>query len=197
MKSKAILILSVALAIVIGATSFLFYDYKKQVAEKKRFERNWIAENETVKEYKTKSGWQAQELTAKETRLSELSKVNTELNDAVKELRLKLKNAESITKIETVIKYVNRDSIVYIEREPGIREFNISDPWFNADVAITECEYIAPGDFKLETRDSTILVSDIKYKGWWFWKKVDKLSITVANKNPHVTNSVQHYEIIK
>lgn len=180
--------------------SLLFYKkYKKEKDERIRIERNWIAQNDTIRTYKTRTGWLAQELSIQEIRHNELKKINLELYDDISDLKIKLKNAKSITKIETKIEYINKDSIVYVEVGFGKRNFiiNEKDNWFNANITITDGEYIAPGDAQLETRDSLIIVPDIKYKGWWFWKKIDRVSVTVANKNPYSKNSIQHYDIKK
>lgn len=180
--------------------SLLFYKkYKKEKEERIRIERNWIAQNDTIRTYKTKTGWLTQELSIQEIKHHELKKINSELYDDISDLKIKLKNAKSITKIETKIEYINKDSIVYVEVGFNKRNFiiNEKDNWFSANITITDGEYIAPGDAKLETRDSLIIVPDIKYKGWWFWKKIDRVSVTVANKNPYSKNSILHYDIKK
>lgn len=184
---------------LITAPILLYKKWQSEKSERERIERNWYATVDEMKTYETKSGWHAQEMAAQEIKYKELEKINSGLANDVSELKVKLKNTKSITKIETKIEYRNKDSIVYVPVGEGRRKFDLSDKdnWFKAEVIVTDCNHIKADDFKLETRDSTLIVPDIKYKGWWFWKKVDKVRITVANKNPYATNNVQHYDIIK
>lgn len=131
--------------------------------------------------------------------VKELKELNNTLYKRVDDLNVKIKNIQSVTEVKTEIVYVNKDSIVYIEDTPGKKTFEINeDPWINAEITVTNGEYIAPNDFKFASYDSTIIVPELKYKRWWiFWKKLDKVSVTLGNVNPYVYNSVKHYDIVK
>ena len=182
-----------------AAITILWNKYKAEKTTKERYYRNLKAESDSTKHYQTKAGQYAQEATAYEVTINELKELNKTLYKRVDDLNVKIKNIQSVTEVKTEIIYINKDSIIHTEKSQGKKTFEINKaPWISAEITITNNEYIAPTDFKFASYDSTIILPELKYKRWWiFWKKLDKVSITLANTNPYVNNNVKHYEIVK
>ena len=199
-KNISTILIILFFIVSIASSSFFYKKYKNEKKDRQRIENNWKLKNDTLDFYKTKNGYYVQQLNSQQIKHNELKDINSGLYDDIKDLKMKLKNAKSITKIKTVIQYVNSDTIksesTDDEKLNNIQRFNITDEWFKISLKITD-SIIIPENLKIEMYDDLIIISDVKYKGWWFWRKISKVRINIANKNPYVKLNVNHYDIIK
>lgn len=174
--------------IILGISiTWLWNVYHKEKQERLRAERNITALNTEISYYTTKTGKMVTRIAGLELSNKELQKLIPELHNEITELKVKLKNALSVTKITTEFKYLNRDSIIYVPIGDSLRVFEISEEYIKAQVNIKDCSLIPPGGFKiLNIPNELIAVPEIKYKGWWFWKRPVSVNLDVKCSNPYI-----------
>lgn len=169
------------------ATSIAMYNlYRKEKQEKRVAETNLIAKSSELGSYVTKFGDTVLVLQGMRLDLLQVKQVEKNLVKKVKDLEIKLKNATGIIEIREKIKYVNKDSIIYIPLTDSTRRFKIDDPWIKAYVDVVDFEYIAPGGFVIDSIPNTsTIVPSIKTRGWWIFKKIVGVECFIHNTNPH------------
>lgn len=194
MRSKIILILSILVVVLIVIASVLGTSYVKQKEERKIAEQNLVAKTTELSTYITKHGDSVKVLQGMRLNINDVRKIEKELIKKVKDLEIKLKNATGIIQVVETIKYVNKDSIIYVPLTDTTRLFSIKDKWLNAEVTVTNFEYIAPGGFKiLDIPNVNTLVPSIKYKGWWIFKKMVGVEVFINNTNPYIQTTSGTY----
>ena len=108
--------------------------------------------------------------------------------DLEKRGSIKLKNVQSVTVVEQVIKYVNKEVIVPVRINDTTKLYSINSEWINANFKITNDNEIRPGDFNIDSiKNKILIVPEIDYKGWWFWRKAIGINVHIKNNNPYVT----------
>lgn len=176
------------LIVSITVSVITFNLYQREKGERQRVERNLESSLSDIQYYISKSGELVTKIEGLELNEREFRKLESELYKEISSLKVKLKNAESVIQIETVIKYVNKDSIIYVSLNDSTRRFNIQDKWISARVDVTDFKFIPPGGFVIDSIPNKInLVSEKEYKGWWFWKKVVGVNVHIVNSNPYIT----------
>lgn len=179
--------LFILLTLLMIFSSSMFYLYNKELKERKIAETNLEAKSSELRTYVTKLGDTVSVLQGLRLDLSQAKKVEKRLMDKVNSLETKLKNATGVIEIVEKIKYVNKDSIVYIPLTDSIRRFEINDRWLRAKVDIVDFKYIPPGGFVIDSIPNTItIVPSVKTKGWWFWKRVIGVECFIQNTNPYL-----------
>ncbi len=161
--------------------------YQKEKQEKERFESNFKSSLSDIQEYKTKQGELVAVIEGLKLKDREIKQLLPQLYSEIRELKIRLKNAQSVTKVVTEIKYVNKDSIIYIPITDSIRRFEINEEWLKAEVTVTDFKYIAPGAFKInDIPNETLIVAEGQYKGWWFWRKAVGVNVHIKHTNPYI-----------
>ena len=189
---KTLITLSVLLILSVFALHS-FYSGERQ--RRITAENNLSASLSELKTYKTKNGELVSVVQGYEFKVRDLEKLVPDLHAEIKGLKVKLKNAQSVTSVETKIVYKNKDSIVYVPgRDSTARLFTIDDDWIKAEVTVTSCSVILPGDFYIKNiPNTTLLVPDVTYKGWWFWRKATGIELHIKNSNPYVETTGATY----
>lgn len=194
MKNKIVLILSALLIVLVVVVSILGTSYIKQKEERKIAEQNLVAKTTELSTYITKHGDSVKVLQGMRLNINDAKQIEGQLIKRVKDLEIKLKNATGIIQVVETVKYVNKDSIIYVPLTDTTRRFSINDKWLKAEVDITNFEYIAPGGFKiLDIPNINILVPSIKYKGWWIFKKMVGVEVFINNSNPYIQTTAGTY----
>lgn len=190
--NKILLTISALLLVALFALQSF---YSKERQTRIRTENNLNASLSEIETYKTKNGELVSVVQGYEFKVREFEKLLPELYAEIKELKVKVKNAQSVTQIETKIVYRNKDSIVYIPvRDSTARLFPIDDEWIKAEVIVTRCEVILPGDFYIKNiPNKTTLVPEVTYKGWWFWRKPVGIDLHIKQSNPYVQTTGATY----
>lgn len=188
---KYLIIALVGLFVALSVTLSL---YHKERAERARISNNLDASLSEVAGYKTKQGELVSVVSGYEFKLKEFSQLVPTLQKEVKELKVKLKNVQSVTEVVQVIKYVNKEVIVPIKVNDTTKLYSIDSQWIRAKFKITHDNHINPGDFVIDSIPNKILiVPEVDYKGWWFWRKAIGIDIHIKNSNPYVTNTGATY----
>lgn len=174
--------------LILGVTIiWLGRSYRQEKQGRQRAERNVVALNTDITHYATQKGEMVSRITGLELSNKELQKLLPELYQEISDLKVKLKNALSVTKIGTDFKYANRDTIVYIPAGDSLQVFEIDEEFIKARVSIKNCSAILPRDFEiLSIPNEFIAVPEIKYKGWWFWKRPVAVNLDIKCSNPYV-----------
>ena len=190
--NKILLTISALLLVALFALQSF---YSKERQTRIRTENNLNASLSEIKTYKTKNGELISVVQGYEFKVREFEKLLPELYAEIKGLKIKVKNVQSVTQIETKIVYKNKDSIVYIPvRDSTARLFPIDDEWIKAEVIVTRCEVILPGDFYIKNiPNKTTLVPEVTYKGWWFWRKPVGIDLHIKQSNPYVQTTGATY----
>lgn len=180
--------LSIALVLTIIFSSSIFYLYNKERKERKIAETNLEAKSSELSTYVTKFGDTISVLQGLRLDLSQAKQIESKLLKEVKSLEIKLKNATGIIQVVEKIKYINKDSIIYIPLTDSTRRFEIKDRWLRARVDVTDFKYISPGGFVIDSIQNTAtIVPSVKTKGWWFWKKIVGVECFIQNTNPYLS----------
>ena len=188
MKNKLIIIFVIALVALLTTSVITFNLYKKEKSERKIAETNLVAKSTELKEYVTKLGDTVTILQGMRLDLSQAKQIESRLINKVKSLEIKLKNATGVIEIVEKIKYVNKDSIIYIPLNDSTRRFEIKDPWLSAKIDVTDFKYIKPGGFIIDSINNTsTIVPSIKTKGWWIFKKTIGIECFIQNTNPYIS----------
>lgn len=128
-------------------------------------------------------------------------------SDTQKELenmRIKTKNVRSIVKTNTIFKYIQKDSIQFVSVPISDTVFNTKytdNKWFSTEWK-TEISknnsVINISDFKITANDSIYVVSEIEYRGFWFWRKPKNIKLHIKSKNPYISHdSVESIDLLK
>ncbi len=187
MKTKLIIILSIALFVIISSLAYSFKLIVKLRSDKTRLTGNIETLVNSSKFYKTKSGKLAQDKRALQLTIDEFKDSNFKaVLDELSDLNIKVKRLESYTNtvvennntIETTI----RDSV--INDTVLIKVWDYKDAWTIAKGLIYENKQIT----KIQTTDSITQVAHFgkREKFWKIWRPRPLLQ-TITNKNPNNT----------
>ena len=175
----------IAIILVLGT---LLYCYKNKVntlkAEKERLEVNVSALAKASKEYKFRDSLNAVSVTALNLKVSELEDMRAEDHKLIKELKLKPKDVEYLTKVTTI----TERSVEYIVDTVGC--FYHQDQWLKIEACIQD------SSMHISSKDSVAQIIHPIYRKkflWWKWG-VKGFKQEVINFNPHT--NVAYSEII-
>ena len=116
---------------------------------------------------------------------SELNKINSELNDELKNMKIKIKNLQNATVIDIQYKYIH-DTIVAKQINDSVYKTIIDTPYYNAEwFSVISENNLTVTDYQTQFNDTIITATEIKYKGWWFWRKPKEIKFHIKSKNPY------------
>lgn len=173
--------------------------YFKERGKREVAEQNVIAAMSDLKTYKSKNDELITEVQGLRLNVSDLKKVNSELANDLDDMKVKLKNATSISKIETSFDYINKDTIIAEEiPSPGIplvedKRFSIQNESIDLSFIVRDCSAILPESLLLSIKNSQSIVTDVTYKGWWLWRKATGVNLKIKNSNRYYTVTNAYY----
>lgn len=177
-RLNQILILAVALAAIL-----LFFSVRKVRQQKKelaRLDSNIEAINTEARQYKTTAGDYAEQARRLSLEKSELELFNADLNNKVRELGIKNRELQGVTRTKTITKI---DTVVktVIDSSGVRRTANYNDGWNVINVeSLPDSTKIA-----IHSTDTLDVVTHAKQKKFLFFRiGRPKLYTTVSNKNP-------------
>lgn len=177
-RLNQILILAVALAAIL--LFFAFGKIRKQKAEIDRLDWNIEAVNTKAMQYKSTAGDFAERVNTLTLEKSELELFNADLNNKVRELGIKNRELQGVTRTETITKI---DTVVktVIDYSGVRRTANYNDGWNVINVeSLPDSTKIA-----IHSTDTLDVVTHAKQKKFLFFRiGRPKLYTTVSNKNP-------------
>lgn len=186
MKTKLILIVSVVFILLSVGIYSLYELWQSEKSKRQTAERNITALVSDIETYRTDNGELVTKIQGLELNSKSLKQVQGKLYNEISGLKLKLKNAISVTEVETEDKFTNPDTIYLTAKNDTIKTFEYSDNWRYISAEITNNK-INPGNLVTKMNDSLYSVPVITYKGWWFWKKPKSIEVHFKNKNPNVS----------
>lgn len=194
MKNKVIVWLILLLVVLLSSVYILGVSLIKEGKERKIAEQNLIAKSSELSTYVTKYGDSVKVLQGMRLDIHDAKQLESALIKRVKDLEIKLKNATGIIEIVEVIKWKNKDSIVYVPLNDSTRRFEIKDKWISAKIDITDFKVIKPGGFIIDSiPNKAIIVPSIKTKGWWIFKKTIGVEVFINNTNPFIQTTSGTY----
>ncbi|MCD8030017.1 MAG: hypothetical protein LUF85_04100 [Bacteroides sp.] len=143
--------------------------------EVKRQDRNlsvWMTE---AKNYRFRDSLHIHSVAALELRIAELKKYREEDAQLIRELRMRPRDVEYITRTETVV----RDSLIYVLQPDSC--FYYTDRWLTVDACLRD------SSMYIESRDSLVQIIHKEYKHrflWWRWG-LKGVRQEIANFNPN------------
>lgn len=172
---------SIGVIILIGLVAFLYHRNSVLKENNNRLIKNQTILFDTLSFYKIRDSVNVSSIGVLELTLNEYKKYRQEDLSLIKDLKIKLKEVQSVVKTEVVTKIEYKDKLIYVS--DTISSINYNDGWNKVDVKITNNE-----DYSLdiETRDS---LTQVFHKVWkhkiWFIKWGDSgIKQEIINSNP-------------
>lgn len=173
--------LIITIAILCGVIFIMSNTIKKTKDENTRLTKNEYVLNDTIRNYKIRDSINVSEIKELNYTLSEMKDFRKADLELIKDLKIRLKTAESITHVKTEIKYITKDSLIYVS--DSLRKIGIHNNWINLDLDIYPKNY----DLKLNVIDSLSIVGYkerpkkflfIRYGKWDYY-------VYIVNHNPY------------
>ncbi|MEF9922987.1 MAG: DUF6549 family protein [Muribaculaceae bacterium] len=186
MRIKSIIIVSVVFILLSVGIYSLYELWQSEKSKRQAAERNITALVSDIETYRTDNGELVTKIQGLELNSNNLEQVQSRLYNEISGLKLKLKNALSVTEVETEDKFTNSDTIYLTVKNDSTKTFEYSDSWRYISAEITN-NTINPHKLITRMSDTLYCVPVIIYKGWWFWKKPKSIEAHFKNKNPNVS----------
>lgn len=173
--------LIITIAILCGVIFIMGNTIKKAKDENTRLTKNEYVLNDTIRNYKIKDSINVSEIKELNYTLSEMKDFRKADLELIKDLKIRLKTAESISHVKTEIEYITKDSLIYVS--DSLRKIGIHNHWVNLDLNIYPKDY----DLKLNVIDSLSIVGYkerpkkflfIRYGKWDYY-------VDIVNYNPY------------
>lgn len=173
--------LIITIAILCGVIFIMGNTIKKTKDENTRLTKNEYVLNDTIRNYKIRDSINVSEIKELNYTLSEMKDFRKADLELIKDLKIRLKTAESITHVKTEIEYITKDSLIYVS--DSLRKIGIHNHWVNLDLNIYPKNY----DLKLNVIDSLSIVGYkerpkkflfIRYGKWDYY-------VDIVNHNPY------------
>lgn len=198
---------------------FAYQKFMGLTKEIDRLQRNMENVNFNYETTQTKTGELMYSVNSLTVKANELALLNTDLNDAIKNLNLKTKNLQSVTNItykhETVydtiyptlkisdFKYLYSfdDDYTYFSSDINLpKEMFKLDTLNNSltlDIESTQYPYLS--NFNYLIKDTLLIATEFQYKRrWLFWKKVVGAKVHVKSENPNFNlDKIETFQIKK
>jgi hypothetical protein len=173
--------LIITIAILCGVIFIMGNTIKKAKDENTRLTKNEYVLNDTIRNYKIRDSINVSEIKELNYTLSEMKDFRKADLELIKDLKIRLKTAESTTHVKTEIEYITKDSLIYVS--DSLRKIGIHNHWINLDLNIYPKDY----DLKLNVIDSLSIVGYkerpkkflfIRYGKWDYY-------VDIVNYNPY------------
>lgn len=173
--------LIITIAILCGVIFIMGNIIKKTKDENTRLTKNEYVLNDTIRNYKIRDSINVSEIKELNYTLSEMKDFRKADLELIKDLKIRLKTAESISHVKTEIEYIIKDSLIYVS--DSLRKIGIHNHWINLDLNIYPKDY----DLKLNVIDSLSIIGYkerpkkflfIRYGKWDYY-------VDIINYNPY------------
>ena len=182
------------IAVAVAAILFLLLHQdrliKKYKAESEKYKANTTALMEDVTHYKLRDSLNGARADALELSMKELQKWRADDAELIKDLKIKNRDLAAINKAQTqtIIELRARGKDTLIIRDSIVtpaQAYHIGDKWYNFDCVVADNELSG----NLAVRDSLVLVEQVKYKYflWWKTKKIKDRKVDCVSLNPYST----------
>ena len=184
----------IGIAVAVAAILFLLLYQDRQIkalrAESEKYKSNTTALMEDVTHYKLRDSLNGARADALELSMKELQKWRADDAELIKDLKIKNRDLAAINKAQTqtIIELRARGRDTLIIRDSIVtpaQTYHIGDKWYNFDCVVADNELSG----NLAVRDSLVLVEQVKYKYflWWKTKKIKERKIDAISKCPYTS----------
>lgn len=185
MRGKVIIGGIIALMVLIGVV----VSQRRQIVEirkeKATYQRNFETATSGLEAYRKANGELVAKVNALELKRNELNRYSEGLEQDIKALNVKLKNAKAAKVIEYVYIY-KTDTILITETAPNRYFASLKDEWIKLEQWISVDDKPSIDSLSLEVRDKLTLIDEVEYKGWWFWRKPIGVKLHLKSENPYL-----------
>lgn len=194
MKDKIIFILIVCVS-ALGFSQFYTCKYTAKLKSSlKTAENNFTQSQSDNIQYRAKNGLLVNESKTYVLTIDKLKEIREEQERTIKDLKLKLKNVQSMqtisTRTEYIVQTVVRDSII---RDTVAQCFDYRTEWMR----ISGCVRNDLASLNIQNKDSIFSVGTMVYKGWWIFKKPIAVRQYVQSFNPSSKITYNEYIMLK
>lgn len=148
----------ISIILLIISLIFSIQKISRLKEERGRLERNQSALLDTLSNTKFRDSLNRASIKVLEFKLDEFKEYRAEDAKLIKDLKIRLKDAQSIVKTEIVTKIEYRDKIIYVG--DSIRKIQYKTKWTDLDITIKSDDQY---DLKLQTTDS---LTQVFHKVW-------------------------------
>lgn len=194
MKAQIVKILA-TLCLVMGLTIYFGYKYTTKLKSSlKTAENNFTQSQSENIQYRAKNGLLVNESKTYVLTIDKLKEIREEQERTIKDLKLKLKNVQSMqtisTRTEYIVQTIVRDSII---RDTVAQCFDYRTEWMR----ISGCVRNDLASLDIQNKDSIFSVGSMVYKGWWIFKKPVAVRQYVQSFNPSSKIIYNEYIMLK
>lgn len=178
--------------VAVVTIAIMGWHIRSLTAENVRNERNATALLSDVEHYRTKDSLNAVKAAVLTLKIAELEKYRAEDAKAIKTLKIKHKELEQITTMQTRtiadLKGKARDTVIVVDSVEVLKLqcIDVTDEWIDLHGCID-----TEGDFSgtLEVRDSLLIVETVQRKRFlgflWKTKRIKSRTIDAKSSNPY------------
>lgn len=163
-----------------------------------RSQQNLFDSQFQIDTLKTKNGELQYSVNTLTIKTKDLEKLNPQLVEEIKNLKLKLKHVNTVSQIQ--YNYSIQYDTVFVNRiTDTIFKASTKDAWsdFSCDISVID-KQVDMSNVNIALKDSLLLVKEIKYKGCWFWKRPVYMTLHIKSENPYFhLDKVQTYYFYK
>ena len=194
MKAQIVKILA-TLCLMMGLTIYFGYKYTTKLKSSlKTAENNFTQSQSENIQYRAKNGLLVNESKTYVLTIDKLKEIREEQERTIKDLKLKLKNVQSMqtisTRTEYIVQTIVRDSII---RDTVAQCFDYRTEWMK----ISGCVRNDLASLDIQNKDSIFSVGSMVYKGWWIFKKPIAVRQYVQSFNPSSKIMYNEYIMLK
>lgn len=204
LKTKLILLM-LLIIVALGAVLFSVVKANQRLAkDNTRLTENIELQNFGIDTLLAKNGELAYTVGSLKVKNDEFAAYSMELSKKVENLKIKNKNLQSAAEI--IIKYGYVKDTTPLVQIPdtvksGNKKFalNFDDKYIKiaGTVNIPKVKNPFIENLQVSVTDSLLFAEEIKYKGWWFWKRPVSMKLIIKSENPYFKlNKAQTYYFI-
>lgn len=200
--NKKVLYIAIALGyIIMGITIVIGFNRIQNLKnENQIISDNFLNSKFEIDSIKNKDGEYHKVINGLLLEKNELKTFNSKLVKDIENLNIKLRNVGTITKIQYEYIY-NIDTVEITKFSDSTFKAEYKDNWLSLSQRIetyNQGKNIKVDSINIILSDSLLIVSDIKYKGIWFWKKAKSVKLHIQSENPYIKlNRIEHYDLTK
>lgn len=201
-KNKFI-IFGIITAIVCSLGGYIWYlrdSNEKLSNEKTRLGENFNAAMLQVDSFRTKNGDLIYSVNSLTLKASEYETYFPEMKKQLDDMGIKLKNTQGVTNINYHYTY-NVDTTKIKKINDSTFTSSYEDSWLKLSQRIkliNNKSGVKVDSLKINLTDSLLIANEIKYKGWWLWKKPVNVILKMKSSNPYLhIDKIQNINLIK
>jgi len=203
MNTKIIIVIVIAL--LLGYSVYMTNELITVKKDRTRIETNFFNSQFHLDSIKTANGTLDYSVKTLELKKTELERFDADMTKTIEDQKIKIKNLESAKKID--IRYlVKTDSVQSKKTSDSTYITSFKDNWVNySQKLLIKCKLnkitqVKADSLKIKISDELLILDEINYKGWWFWRKAVNITVHMKSSidNPYMKiDQIQSYKLVK